>query len=330
MSELDVEAVDDIDTPTGIDAPDYVLYGGKGGVGKTTCAAATALKSARAGESTLVVSTDPAHSLSDVFDAPVGSEPTRLEEGIDLWAVEVDPRERVDRYRGQVSAALGELEGLGISIDESDLEDVFEAGMAPGADEAAAMDLFVDYADDPRFERIVFDTAPTGHTLRLLDLPDVAGSAIGELAAVRSQVSSLADSVRGFLGTGGEEEEPDADPDIDLEELRERMDRVAALLRDSDRTAFRVVLLPETMAIRETERLLARLESREMPVGHAVVNRVIEEPTPGCDRCQSQYGSQRERIEEIEDRFDLPTTLLPEYHGELRGVEALGAVADRL
>ncbi len=311
---------------------EYVLYGGKGGVGKTTCAAATALKRAREDGPTLVVSTDPAHSLSDVFDAPVGPEPTRVRDEAELWAVEVDPGERIGQYRGQVTAALDELEDLGISLDDDDVDDVIEAGVAPGTDEAAAMDLFLDYMDDPRFEYIVFDTAPTGHTLRLLQLPDVMSSAMGKLISVRSQVSSLADSVRSFVGGGGDEGDADADAevDVDLETLRDRMERVADALRDPDRTEFRVVLIPETMAVLETGRLLVELETYGVPVGRAVVNKVIEDPEPACDLCQSRHESQQEQIAAARERFDLPVTLVPQLHGEVHGLDAVETVADRL
>ena len=309
---------------------EYVLYGGKGGVGKTTCAAATALKRAREDGPTLVVSTDPAHSLSDVFDAPVGPEPTRVREEAELWAVEVDPSERIGQYRGQVSAALEELEDLGISLDEDDLDDVIEAGVAPGTDEAAAMDLFVDYMDDPRYEYIVFDTAPTGHTLRLLKLPDVMSSAMGKLISVRSQVSSLADSVRSFVGGAEDDEEGGTEVDVDLDELKARMERVADALRDPDRTEFRVVLIPETMAVLETERLLAELDAYDVPAGRAVVNKVIEDPEPACDLCQSRHESQQKRIAEARERFDLPVTLVPQLHGEVHGLEAVETVAERL
>jgi arsenite-transporting ATPase len=308
---------------------EFVLYGGKGGVGKTTCAAATALKRAREGDPTLVVSTDPAHSLSDVFDVPVGADPSRVLDGAPLWAVEVDPGERIGEYRGQVSAALDELEDLGISLDEGDVDDVIEAGVAPGTDEAAAMDLFLDYMDDPRFEYIVFDTAPTGHTLRLLKLPDVMSSAMGKLISVRSQVSSLADSVRSFVGTdeGGDN---GTDVDIDLDELKARMERVADALRDPERTEFRVVLIPETMAVLETERLLAELDTYGVPAGRAVVNKVIEEPEPACDLCRSRHESQQEQIAAARERFDLPVTLVPQLHGEVHGLAAVETVADRL
>ena len=312
---------------------EFVLYGGKGGVGKTTCAAATALKRAREGDPTLVVSTDPAHSLSDVFDAAVGAEPTRVGGESDLWAVEVDPGEPIGQYRGKVTAALDELEGLGISLDDGDVDDVIEAGVAPGTDEAAAMDLFLDYMDDPRFEYIVFDTAPTGHTLRLLKLPDVMSSAMGKLISVRSQVSSLADSVRSFVGGSDEddaEDQGDADVDIDLEALQDRMERVAGALRDPDRTEFRVVLIPETMAVLETERLLAELDTYGVPAGRAVVNKVIEEPEPACDLCRSRHESQQEQIAAARERFDLPVTLVPQLHGEVHGLAAVETVADRL
>ncbi|QLD86704.1 TRC40/GET3/ArsA family transport-energizing ATPase [Natronomonas halophila] len=310
----------------------YVLYGGKGGVGKTTCAAATALKKAREDHPTLVISTDPAHSLSDVFDQSVGSEPTHVRDDLDLWAVEVDPEERIGQYRGQVSAALDELDDLGISLDEGDLDDVIEAGVAPGTDEAAAMDLFVDYMDDPRYEYIVFDTAPTGHTLRLLKLPDVMSSAMGKLMSVKSQVSTLADSVRTFFGNEEDDEadESDHDVDVDLQDLQDRMDRVADALRDPERTEFRPVLIPETMAILETERLLAELDAYDIPADRAVVNKVIEDPTPDCDLCQSRYSSQQKRIEEAREKFDMPLTLLPLLHGEVHGLEAVETIADRL
>jgi arsenite-transporting ATPase len=307
----------------------YVLYGGKGGVGKTTCAAATALSYARRGHSTLVVSTDPAHSLSDVFDAPVEPEPSRIREDVNLWAVEVDPSERIGQYRGQVSAALDELEDLGISLDEDDLDDVLEAGIAPGTDEAAAMDLFVDYMDDPRYDYIVFDTAPTGHTLRLLKLPDVMSSAMGKMITVRSQVSDLADSVRSFMG-GGEENGEEPEVEVDLEELQARMERVGRALRDPERTEFRPVLIPETMAVLETERLLAELDAYDIPAGRIVMNKVIEDPTPGCDLCQSRAESQQERIREAREKFSMPITLVPQLHGEVHGLEAVEAVADRL
>ena len=309
---------------------EFVLYGGKGGVGKTTCAAATALKRARDDGPTLVVSTDPAHSLSDVFDADVGPEPTRVRDEAALWAVEVDPGERIGQYRGQLTAALDELEDLGISLDESDVDDVIEAGVAPGTDEAAAMDLFLDYMDDPRFEYIVFDTAPTGHTLRLLKLPDVMSSAMGKLISVRSQVSSLADSVRSFVGGAEDDEEGGTEVDVDLDELKARMERVADALRDPERTEFRVVLIPETMAVLETERLLAELDAYDVPAGRAVVNKVIEDPEPTCDLCQSRHESQQKRIAEARDRFDLPVTLVPQLHGEVHGLEAVETVAERL
>jgi arsenite-transporting ATPase len=309
---------------------EFVLYGGKGGVGKTTCAAATALKRGREDGPTLVVSTDPAHSLSDVFDTEVGPEPTRVREEADLWAVEVDPGERIGQYRGQVSAALEELEDLGISLDESDVDDVIEAGVAPGTDEAAAMDLFLDYMDDPRFDYIVFDTAPTGHTLRLLKLPDVMSSAMGKLISVRSQVSSLADSVRSFMGGEDDEEGDDPAVDVDLDELKARMERVADALRNPERTEFRVVLIPETMAVLETERLLAELDAYDVPAGRAIINKVIEDPEPACDLCRSRHESQQERIAEARERFDLPITLVPQLHGEVHGLEAVETVADRL
>ncbi|MES3516320.1 MAG: ArsA family ATPase [Natronomonas sp.] len=307
----------------------YVLYGGKGGVGKTTCAAATALGFADGGESTLVVSTDPAHSLSDAFEADVGSEPTPIDGVEGLWAVEVDPEDRIDRYQEGLGSVFGELEDLGIDFGEEDLDDIFEAGVAPGADEVAALDLFVDYMNDPRFDRVVFDTAPTGHTLRLLKLPEVAGTAVGKLAGLRSQVQTLADSARAFLGGGDGNGEP-SESDVDLGETQRRLERVASTLRDPELTEFRVVFIPETMAVLETERLLGQLEEFEVPVGQAVANKVIENPTPGCELCESTKESHERHIADAEERFGLPVTRVPRIGGEVYGIDGLRQVAERI
>ena len=180
--------------------------------------------------------------------------------------------------------------------------------------------------DDPRYDTIVFDTAPTGHTLRLLELPDVMESAMGKLVTVRSQVSALADSVRGLFGTDDGDDGDDG-PEIDLERLQERMARAGETLRDPDRTEFRVVLVPETMAILESERLLSELSSYGVPVGGAVVNKVLEDPSPGCERCQSRHRDQQDRIAEAETRLGLSLTVVPEQRGEVHGFEAIEAVA---
>ena len=326
MSELTVEAVDSLeatDLPAGVDAPEYVLYGGKGGVGKTTCAAATALSSARGDTPTLVVSTDPAHSLSDTLDTNIPAEPTRIRDDVPLFAVEIDPEAAEGPFApggegaeagpwGDDGANDGPLGGLGELLGEGGHP--LGGGAMPGADEAAAMQLLIEYLDDPRFGRVVVDTAPTGHTLRLLELPEVMDSMVGRLLSMRESISGMVGSLGGLFG---DDDTTEADA-ASLNELSSRIERLRAALQDPTRTDFRVVMIPEEMSVTESERLVDRLEGFDIPVRTVVVNRVSEDlasvadldadwfvapDTEHCEFCRRRWEVQREALSRAQELF---------------------------
>ncbi|MFB6118194.1 ArsA family ATPase [Halosegnis sp.] len=305
---------------------EVVLYGGKGGVGKTTMAAASALQSAAAGDDTLVVSTDPAHSLGDVTKTDLGGEPTPIRDG--LWGVEVDPEAGIDRYQALFETLAAELGEAGIQLDEDEVAALFSSGVVPGSDELAALDGLATYLAADRFDRVVFDTAPTGHTLRLLDLPAVMDRGLATAMDLREQVRRKVDAARTMLFgpmAAGDRETPGKFTD-----LRERMDRVGAALRDADRTAFHVVTLPETMAVRETERLVAQLREFDVPVASLVVNKVVEDPGD-CERCRARHTVQTETLGELERALpEVPVRRVPETHGEVTGLAALERVGTQL
>jgi arsenite-transporting ATPase len=308
---------------------DIVLYGGKGGVGKTTCAAAHALAHARTGAETLVVSTDPAHSLGDAFERDLGPDPTEIRDS--LAAVEVDPETGQEAYRGVVDALAAEFRSAGLRLDDADLERLFEAGLIPGGDEVAALEYIARYADAD-YDTVVFDTAPTGHTLRLLDLPDVLAETLGVAGDVQRRVRRTARAARSMvLGPaaywGGDD---DGDGDA-VGALHDRIEAVGALLRDSERTGFRIVCTPERMAIAESERLAARLREADVPVDSLVVNRLFTNPE-GCDcgRCRRDERRHADRLAAVEEQFDLPVRRVPELPGESQGLAALERVADAL
>ena len=308
------------------DGSDVVLYGGKGGVGKTTCAAAHALALARV-ESTLVVSTDPAHSLGDVFERDLGGDP--VEVSPDLFAVEVDPETGQDAYRRVVEALAGEFRDAGLRLSDDDLERLFEAGLIPGGDEVAALEYVARYARSD-YDHVVLDTAPTGHTLRLLDLPDVLAETLGVAGDVQRRVrkagraaKSMVIGPAAYWGSGNESDE--------VGSLQARVAEVGDLLRDPSRTRFRVVLTPEQMAIAEAERLVARLAEAGITVDSLVVNRVFENSDGcSCDRCQRDAERHATRLDEISDRFDFPVRRVPELESESQGFDALDRVGDYL
>jgi len=309
---------------------DIVLYGGKGGVGKTTCAAAHALAGSRTGERTLVVSTDPAHSLGDAFDRELGPDPTEIRDS--LAAVEVDSKTGQDAYRGVVEALVAEFRSAGLRLDDADLERLFEAGLIPGGDEVAALEYVARYAGGD-YDTVVFDTAPTGHTLRLLDLPDVLAETLGVAGDVQRRVRRTARAARSVvLGPAAYWGSGDGDGDGNaVTDLRDRVAAVGALLRDPGRTRFRVVLTPERMAIAESERLVSRLREAAVPVDSLVVNRVFTNPNDcDCDRCRRDATRHANRLAAVDEAFDLPVRRVPELPGESQGLAALERVADAL
>ncbi|MGB9954134.1 ArsA family ATPase [Haloarcula marismortui] len=297
----------------------FVLYGGKGGVGKTTVAAATGHRLAAAGHETLVVSTDPAHSLGDAVEAEVSGDPTEIRPG--LWGVEVDPQTGIDRYRSLFEALAAEFSDAGIRMDEDEVAELFTSGVMPGSDELAAIEGMATYVESDRWDRVVFDTAPTGHTLRLLDLPSVLDRGVATAMDLRDQVRRKVNTARTMM-FGPMARRRDDGPD-DFTAMRERMERVGTVLRDPDRTAFRVVTIPETMAVRESERLVERLREFEVPVTTLVVNKVIED-AGDCERCRGKQAVQDEAIEQLRTSLpDLDLWTVPDQSGEVTGVEAL-------
>ncbi|WP_247008335.1 ArsA family ATPase [Halorientalis litorea] len=356
--DIEVEPVEELDesaVPEGVDAADYVLYGGKGGVGKTTMAAATGLASARDGTATLVVSTDPAHSLSDTLETNVPADPARIREDIPLYAVEIDPDAAVGDGPFDEEGGLGGMGGIGQLLgggmpgmgggDAAGQGDAAEmdplSGPMPGMDEAAAMRMLLEYMDDERFDRVVVDTAPTGHTLRLLELPELMDSMLGRVLTLRQRLSGMVDNITGLFG---ESETPDAEAGLeDLEVLRERIEHLRAVLRDPAKTDFRVVMVPEELSVLESQRLLDQLETFGVPVGTVVVNRVMQDlsdvtdadpdwfVTPDlddCEFCQRRWQVQQGALREAQDLFrGHEVRRVPLFADEVRGEKLLTVVA---
>ncbi|MFC7235256.1 ArsA family ATPase [Halosegnis marinus] len=274
----------------------FVFFGGKGGVGKTSMSAAYAHKLATAGESVLLVSTDPAHSTADVFDQEFGDEPTPVEGYDSLSAVEIDPEREVTEHLMETKRALGDQVSAGI-VNEIDRQ-LELAHQTPGAHESALFDRFIEIMREADHDRVVFDTSPTGGTLRLLSLPEYLGGWIDRLVEKREASIDLYERA----AIGGREPRRSALGDPILARLRERKEKfefARETLRDE--AEFVLVANPDELSVRETERAVGSLAERDLPVAGVIVNRL----TPAPDDDENGRGARflRDRIATEEERL---------------------------
>jgi arsenite-transporting ATPase len=304
--------------------PEYYFFGGKGGVGKTSIAAATALWFSKKGKKVLIISTDPAHSLSDSFEKRIGGELKKIDGN--LYAVEIDPKKAMDEYKEKLMPRMEKIEflkGLG-------MEDTFDyVGMTPGIDEMAAFDKFLQYMDSREYDVIIFDTAPTGHTLRFLSLPDVLDSWVGKMIKIRMRFAGIANVVKKVLPFGKPEEEEGMGTE-QLEAMKKRIESAREILSDPGKTHYNMVMIPELMSIYESERSLGALRDYRIPVETIIVNQLIPE-NPECGFCSEKRKLQQERVREIKKRFSgLKILKLRMFRNEVKGLRTLAEAGREL
>ncbi|RLJ06334.1 MAG: arsenic-transporting ATPase [Candidatus Aenigmatarchaeota archaeon] len=293
----------------------YYFFSGKGGVGKTSIATATALQFAKNKNKTLIISTDPAHSLSDSFEVKIGGEIKKLTKN--LFAVEIDPEKAAEEYKKKLTPEIEKIE----SLKDMGLDSVFDTvGNAPGIDEIAAFDKFLQYLNSKDYDVIVFDTAPTGHALRFLSLPDVLDSWIGRVIKIRMKLSGVINIFKKLLPFT--EESPSIGTEH-LEEIKKRIEEARKTLSNPDKTHYNIVMIPEEMSIAESERAVNTLKSYGIPVKTIIINQIIPE-NPRCDFCTEKRRLQLKRIESIRKKFrNFKIIEIPLFKEEIKGFSAL-------
>jgi len=299
----------------------FVFFGGKGGVGKTTVSSAYGLNCARNGLQTLLVSTDPAHSTSDVFDQQFDDDPKSVEGHENLFAMELDPEEEVQRHMAEIKSTMSEQVSPAI-VNEIDRQ-IELAHRTPGAYEAALFDRFIDVMrSSEEYDRVVFDTSPTGGTLRLLALPEFLESWIERLTAKRKESVDLFE--KAAIGDREAREKLQDDPIIRrLTERKELFEFAGEVLREQ--SAFYLVLNPDELSIEESHRAVADLTEAGLTVGGLVVNKVAPEPDDdetgtGATYLRERYRTERERLERIRGEFDQPVVAVIEQRvSEIKG-----------
>ena len=313
----------------------YFMLGGKGGVGKTSCSASLAVTLGEAGHTTLVVSTDPAHSLSDSLALNVsGGTPVEVD-GTDgrVWGMEIDLEAARSELRSLGGAEDGRklddlLGGLGLGAVADQLKDLRLGELLdtppPGVDEAVAIAKVVQFLKDQeysRFTRIVFDTAPTGHTMRLLSLPDFLNTSVGKVLRLRQKITAVTDSVKGIFTGGGAKDRASAK----LDAFQGTMTDARNLFRDASTTQFLIVTIPTVMAASESVRLAKALRAEAIPVRTIVVNQVLQ---PGVQQAfmETRRKDQQRALQGLREDEELGKLQLieaPLFDLEVRGVPAL-------
>ncbi len=304
-----------------------IVHTGKGGVGKTSISAATALRCAEMGMKTIVVSTDTAHSLGDALDIEVGPEPTQIAEN--LWAQELDTRYSMQKYWGRIQEYLGNFfnrEGIA-KVNAA------EVTIIPGLEEGAQLLWISEYFQADEYDVLIVDAAPTAETIRLLSLPDVTRWWVERLMRIARGLDSVIRPVQKLLQRGKK-----SDFGIDIGEnawdqvqyLFDTLDGVRELLTNPEHASIRLVVNPERMVIRETQRTYTYLNLYDYATDAILVNRVLPDTVqdPFFDTWKAR---QARNIDFVREAFgSLPLLKAPLFGEEVGGLETLRKLADEL
>jgi arsenite-transporting ATPase len=282
----------------------YLFFSGKGGVGKTTMASATAVHNASLGKKTLIVTTDPASNLADVFEQELGHKITPVKEVPNLWAMEIDPDVATREYKERIIGPFREVMPADV------IASLEENLSGPCTTEMASFDRFIDFMEGSEYDVIVFDTAPTGHTIRLLELPVDWSKHIEQSAKGSGQTC---------LG-----------PVQAIKESKDKYDRATALLKDTSRTTFLFVMRPEALSLYETLRASKELEAIGIGLGQLIVNGIL--PENACDSgfFRKKCEAQKHVLQQADEAITRPKRYMLLRDGEVKGVAGIRAVADEL
>lgn len=326
----------------------WIFVGGKGGVGKTTTSCCLGVQLAKSRPNVLIVSTDPAHNLSDAFGQKFGPKPMGVNGFDNLFCMEVDSSAAEEEWDDAATASVtAAAEGVDAGLGGI-MKDLMTS--VPGIDEAMAFAELMKMVQDMNYNTIVFDTAPTGHTLRLLSFPKTMESAISKMLELKNRFQGMINNVMNMLGSQGAQ---GIEAMIErLETLKGLIDQVHSQIKDPCKTTFVCVCIPEFLSIYETERLVQELSKSDIDTHNVVVNQVLF-PDKDAEDLKEWYDVARDKLEpeaqdlidktiarkRMQDRYiaqidelyeDFHVVLMPLLNAEVRGTAALDSFSKLL
>ena len=305
----------------------YIFFGGKGGVGKTVMAGATAIWLAKQGKRVMLASTNPVHSLSGLLSQNVYGKPTAVEGVPNLWAYEIDTKETIERSKQEIRDKIQWfLKFADISTKAEDF--VESATMNPAFEESAMFENMVELMLRDEYDVYVFDTAPTANARRLLGMSKVYSLWVNKMVKSREEARSL----RELLSFTKKKE---ADPlMVYLVSFRDRMGKAQKLLTDAELTAFFFVTLPEALPIAVITRFIGWFHDFGIPVGGVIVNMLIDRSqvtNESPEFVHNRVDMQARYMDDIWDKFDgMVRSTIPLYETEVRGTTSLTRMGDAL
>ena len=299
---------------TGLNGVDLklILFGGKGGVGKTSCATATAVELSKS-HKTLLISTDPAHSVSDCLGQHIGNG-IHVVNGIEnLSATEILAEQVYADFKKKNEQELKELFKTSTSLDKEDIDDILGLSI-PGIDEVMSLKTIIDLIEDGKFEKFVVDMAPSGHALQLISSPAMLDQWIKVASKMRWKYRYM---ITSFSGTYK------LDPtDTMLLNLKKTVKRIENLFRNAAQCEFIPIFIPESLSVLETGRFISRLHNSGLSVRQLILNNVLE--SDGCTFCQERKLSQQKYLEHVNSVYaDMNKIIVPLFPSEIIGLERL-------
>lgn len=297
----------------------WIFVGGKGGVGKTTSSCSLAVQLSKVRESVLLISTDPAHNLSDAFSQKFGKDPMLVNGFNNLYAMEIDPNAGMDEMKGQQGP--DEEGGMGAIFNELSMA-------LPGIDEAMGFAQVMKLIKSMEYSVIVFDTAPTGHTLRFLSFPSIMEKALGKLSQFGGRFGGIFSQLSSLMGTNMSQEQLFGQ----MNELSEVVKEVNRQFQNPDLTTFVCVCISEFLSLYETERMIQELTNFNIDTHNIIVNQLLfPKADSNCEQCLARRKMQAKYLDQINDLYeDFHVVKLPLLASEVRGTEAIRSFSNNL